>query len=192
MQLRKREKQWQVSEEVTSKYAPFTSFDLGRVCVSPNKIIGLTFPVGEIRHDSKMESLRQSVSSHGWNDKCPGDLHLYLLPDGNYTVATGGNHRSYLSNELNIDLIEAVVSVLIPFSLIPEDIQEKHEYFYAEYDRYNEKAVQLNRDAQSTGRYVLNDDEYNLYMKYSNTADKMLATLDEILLKLAKELKFIP
>ncbi|MGN7170839.1 hypothetical protein ACTHSJ_33765 [Paenibacillus cellulositrophicus] len=84
-------------------------------------IIGLSLRPEDIANDNKMKRLRRSVEINGWKDYFPGDLHLYLTPEGKYTVCTGGNHRPYLADELGIPAIEADVDVIIPKNKIPKN-----------------------------------------------------------------------
>lgn len=55
-----------------------------------------------------MKRLKHSVATVGWKDESPIDLHLYLTPDGKYAVGTGGNHRTYLTDQLRIPSIRSI------------------------------------------------------------------------------------
>jgi hypothetical protein len=91
---------------------------VGICLIDPTNIIALSRPYEQICNDSNMQYLRESVAKRGWQDPHPQTLHLLRLPEGQYTVSSGGNHRAILSNELGLKEIKSLISVLIPQSFL--------------------------------------------------------------------------
>lgn len=123
--------------------------NVGIHTVHTGDIIGLSLRPEDIANDHKMKRLRQSVATKGWKDDFPIDLHLYLTPDGKYTVCTGGNHRSYLADELRIPVIEALVDVIIPKVKISEDIAKKIDVLRRQHSTLEHKANELSRNLKT-------------------------------------------
>lgn len=96
--------------------------DVGICCVCPMQIVGLSLPYAEVVSDRQMNSLRERVKSTGWNDPHPNGLHLYLMPEGDYLVNSGGNHRAVLANELKLCEIKASVTVVVPRLSVDRDL----------------------------------------------------------------------
>lgn len=186
-------KRWLTTNKAVKMFRPYDVVDLGITWINPKDIIGLLFPVKEIKNDEKIQRLRQLVNSNGWDDKTPSDLHLYFLPNGKFTVATGGNHRSYLSNELNIPKIKAYVTILLPINSIPEVVKSKVEYFWLKESIYEKEATEINKYLQEKGfRRNKYEHETKLYENYCDLADKMHSKRAETLLSLARDLNLIP
>ncbi|MGM1044770.1 MAG: hypothetical protein ACQEXX_01350 [Bacillota bacterium] len=83
--------------------------NLGIQTVDPSLIVALS---RELDQD-KLDRLRESISSNGWQDIAPSTLNLLLMPDGKYAVDSGGNHRAVVSNELGIKEIRASIGTCI-------------------------------------------------------------------------------
>ncbi|PKG23832.1 hypothetical protein [Niallia nealsonii] len=186
-------KRWVLFDQAVRPYKPYVTVDFGITSISPKNIIGLTFPTREIKNDNKLTDLRKSVELKGWNDKSPADLHLFLLPNGKYTVATGGNHRSYLSNKLEIPKIKAMVTILIPEKYITENIKSQLDYYSNKEDMYKKEALELNKFLQKQGTRRKNyQKEEKLYNDYCKLAENMNHKRDALLLSLAKFLNLLP
>ncbi|MED4779419.1 hypothetical protein [Brevibacillus choshinensis] len=114
-------KKWKKFNEVMVDYPSYLVYPAGICSIKPEDIIGLcNWPPEETAADEKMGRLISSVRAKGWYDEHPGDLHLYKIPTGKYTVCSGGDHRSILSNELSIPRINANVDVVIPENLFDQ------------------------------------------------------------------------
>lgn len=98
----------------------YFELNLGIQSVNPTHIVALSRKLDQTR----LETLREKIKTHGWQDLTPFDLELILMPDQKrYAVSSGGNHRAYLSNEFGIERIEAdVVTYLAKSELTNEQI----------------------------------------------------------------------
>ncbi|GKU80789.1 hypothetical protein [Niallia sp. NCCP-28] len=186
-------KRWVLFDQAVRPYKPYVTVDLGITSISPKNIIGLTFPTKKIKSDAKLTDLRKSVELKGWNDRSPADLHLFLLPNGKYTVATGGNHRSYLSNKLEIPKIQAMVSILIPEKYMTENIQSQMKYYADKEEVYKKEALDLQKFLEKQGNRRKNySKEEKLYSDYCKLAEEMKHKKNNLLLSLAKFLNLLP
>lgn len=50
-------------------------------------------------------------------------IHLYKIPFGSYLVGCYGNHRTLLATEMGLTKIQADISIIIPHSIINNDIK---------------------------------------------------------------------
>lgn len=186
-------KRWILFDQAVRPYKPYVTVDLGITSISPKDIIALNSPSKTIKKDDKLTELRKSVEIKGWNDKDPADLHLFRLPNGKYTVATGGNRRSYLSNQLDIPKIKALVTILIPEQYITENIKSQIEYYSNKEEMYKKEALELDKFLQKQGFKRKNyHKEEKLYNDYCKLSEDMSKKRDAILLSLAKFLNLLP
>jgi hypothetical protein len=188
-----KKKRWLNFEEAVDRYKPFHTVYYGIIDIHPKDIIGLSLPEKQIKNDHKMLKLRELVSNNGWNDPHPSDLHLYHLPNGKFTVCSGGNHRSFLANELMIPKIKAYVTILIPRKSIDDEIKSKMEYYLFKEEEYEKEAIRISDWLNE--KEIYRDDyieEVNLLNDYNNRARKMYDKQKEILLELAHNLKILP
>lgn len=186
-------KRWVLFDQAVRPYKPYVTVDLGITSISPKDIIGLTFPTKKIKNDAKLTDLRKSIELKGWNDRSPADLHLFLLPNGKYTVATGGNYRSYLSNQLEIPKIKAMVSILIPEKYITDNIKSQLENYTDKEEMYKKEALELHNFLQKQGIRQKNYlKEEKLYSNYCKLAEEMEHKRNNLLLALAKFLNLLP
>jgi len=86
--------------------------------ISPQKIIGITptYRYPDILNDRRTQKLKTNIQRFGgWdNDEFKArSLRLIELPNGNYVVDGGGNHRAVFSKELGMTEITAFVRKLI-------------------------------------------------------------------------------
>jgi hypothetical protein len=133
-------KKWLDSDIILKEYdnEEYQECDYGVTNIDPRRIIALSRQCDE----HKLESLRKKVQAYGWNDPNPQTLDIYRLPTGDYVVASGGNHRAVLSNELGLKSIPAAVTVLLPVSEIPSHIMDR----IAELDRTRRQLWLMLRD----------------------------------------------
>ncbi|MBY3618605.1 hypothetical protein HGO21_03505 [Acinetobacter sp. CUI P1] len=162
----------------------YEASDVGIQTVSTEDIIGLSLRPSDIVNDDKMKRLRQSVATKGWIDEFPMDLHLYLTPDVKYTVCTGGNHRTYLADELRIPSIEALVDVVIPKSRISENTAKTIDALRRNYQNLENKANELNQYLK-TQRFQRSG--YN--HKDEEKLDEMFHELTQVRIQIAMLLK---
>ncbi|MUV38767.1 hypothetical protein JNUCC1_02638 [Lentibacillus sp. JNUCC-1] len=137
-------KRWKNSARIINSYHEFDTVDYGIAWVDPRDIIGLSLNPNKIKNDEKMKKLKSSVYANGWTNESPFTLHLCKLPNGKYTVSNGGNHRAYLSNKLKTPHIQALVTIIIPKNLIPEEIKAQIEYFILKENDFELKAKETN------------------------------------------------
>lgn len=137
---------WLPFEKIMKKYpdGTYEVCHIGIQKVHTKDIIGLGLRPRDIANDNKMKRLRQSVATKGWKDESPIDLHLYLIPEGKYTVCSGGNHRPYLADKLHIPSIEAAVDVVIPKGKITEDTAKAIEALRRNYQILEHEANTFN------------------------------------------------
>lgn len=107
----------EVQQEEPTSY--ICEYGIRKIC--PQDIVHFSRPVEEIRQSEKMKKLRERVRLEGWNDPYPHDLHLELSDDSTYSVASGGNHRAALAQELDIPVIQALITVTLDATALPED-----------------------------------------------------------------------
>ncbi|UQZ73218.1 hypothetical protein C2I17_00815 [Niallia circulans] len=185
-------KRWMLFDQIVKTYKPFVTVDYGVISVSPNDIIGLSTPVNQVKNSDKMKELRNSLEQKGWHDECPVDLHLYRLPNGKYTVATDGNHRTYLANQLEIPKIKAMVSLLIPETYIPENIKAKIEEYEQKEKTYRLEAEKLSKSLQSLGEKRKKAKDEFAYKNFCKLIDDMYSKRQYMLLGFARFLNFVP
>lgn len=177
---------WLTFKKVMKNYpdGTYETCDVGVQTVCTKDIIGLSLRPSEIANDNKMKQLKQSVASNGWKDVSPNDLHLYLTPNGKYTVCTGGNHRSYLASELRIHSIEASVEVVIPKGKISEDTAKAINALRRDYKNMECETNKLNQylKAQRSQRK-----EYN--HKDEEKLDEMFNQLTQVHIQIKTFLK---
>lgn len=179
-------------DQVVKPYKPFVTVDYGIIPVSVDDIIGLSLPVNKIRNGEKLKELRQSIKQEGWKDHSPEDLHLYRLPDGNYTVASDGNHRIFLSNQMDITKIKARVSLLIPENYIPENMKAKIVDYEDKEKTYRLEAEKLYETLQKLDRNRKNAKEEFAFSNYHKLSDDMYKRRQHTLLGLARFLNLLP
>lgn len=109
-------KQWQNTYAVLEPYknGKYISVDAGVRSIDPSRIIALSLPYEDIVTDHKMNNLRNSVDQYGWENRNPRSISLMRLPNGDYIVDGGGNHRAVVTNEKGIKQIQASVTVIMP------------------------------------------------------------------------------
>lgn len=186
-------KRWKSFERAVKVYQEYDTVDFGIAWVNPRDIIGLSLNANEIKNDDKMKRLRSSVYLKGWTNQSPVDLHLFKLPNGKYTVCSGGNHRAYLSNELKIPQIKAKVSIIIPVKQIPEETKSNIEYLLLKEREFDLKAKEINNFLNTKGIYRVDYvAEEALFNKYCEHAQSYLNQRDKLLLDLADRLGYTP
>ncbi|PAD89145.1 hypothetical protein CHH55_03315 [Niallia circulans] len=185
-------KRWMLFDQVVKPYKPYVTVDYGVISVSPNDIIGLSTPVNQVKNSDKIKDLRNSLEQKGWHDECPADLHLYRLPNGKYTVASDGNHRTYLANQLEIPKIKALVSLLIPEGYIPENIKAKIEEYEQKEKAYRIEAEKLSKSLQSLGEKQKKVKEEFAYKNFCKLIDDMYSKRQYTLLAFARFLNLVP
>lgn len=179
-------------DQIVKPYKPYVTVDYGVIPVSPNDIIGLSIPVNQVKNSDKIKELRNSLEQKGWHDECPADLRLYRLPNGKYTVASDGNHRTYLSNQLDLPKIKAMVSLLIPESYIPENIKTKVEEYEQKEKTYRLEAEKLSKSIQSLEQKNKKAKEEFAYRNFCKQIDDMYRKRHNTLLGLARFLNLVP
>ncbi|MCK6075394.1 hypothetical protein [Paenibacillus silvae] len=147
-------------------------------------IIGLGLQPKDIANVNKMKRLRQSVATKSWKDESPIDLHLYIIPEGKYTVCSGGNHRPYLANKLHIPSIEAAVDVVIPKGKITKDTAKAIEALRRNYQILDHEANTLNQYLK-TQRFQRSGNNHDLEKKL----DEMYNQLNQINIQIKLLLK---
>ncbi|WP_410986074.1 ParB N-terminal domain-containing protein [Bacillus paranthracis] len=85
----------------------------GIVTVPVEKITGLSYS-GVLRQE-KLNALDKSVKENGFDlqKHSPNDLNLTLYPNGEFSVESGGNHRTYLAKKIGLETITASLNVLV-------------------------------------------------------------------------------
>lgn len=161
--------------------------------VETKDIIGLSlWPPEKLVIDKKMKRLRSSVVEKGWHDPNPEDLHLYLIPEGKFTVSTGGNHRSILADELKISRIEAFISLVVPKLKINDKIVnliEKHTNKIKDIENTAKALSQyLNSKGFERKDYKIEEEQLE-YM--FNSINELHDEIDELLKNEAIKKKFI-
>lgn len=185
-------KRWMLFDQVVKPYKPYVTVDYGIMPVSPSDIVGLSLPVSKVRNGDKLKELRNSVEQKGWKDDCPADLHLYRLPNGKYTVASDGNHRTFLSNQLDVPKIKAMVSLLIPENYIPENIKAKVEEYESKEQTYRSEAEKLHETLQNLAIKQKNTKEEFAFKNYCKLTENMYHKRQHTLLGLARFLNLLP
>lgn len=180
-------------EQAVKEFEPYEIVDYGLAWIKPKKIIALSLPANQIINDEKMNRLKSLVNINGWNDPYPISLYLYRLPNGNYSVCSGGNHRAYLSNILNIPLIQANVSILIPFYIISKETKEELEYLLIKKKEYFKEACEINEWLYKIDIHrSKNLKEEKIYREKIDLSDKMQELRDKRLLAIATRFKLLP
>lgn len=185
-------KRWILFDQAVKPYKPYVTVDYGIIPVSPEDIIGLSLPVSKVKNGEKFRELRHSVKLKGWKDECPSELHLYRLPNGKYTVASDGNHRTFISNQMDIPKIKARVTLLIPQNYIPENMKAKIEEYEKKEQTYRLEAEKLHETLQNIGIKRKNTKEEFSYKNYSKLSDDMYYKRQHTLLGLARFLNLLP
>ncbi|WP_227936017.1 hypothetical protein [Alkalihalobacillus deserti] len=85
----------------------------GIVTVPVERITGLSYS-GVLRQE-KLNALDKSVKKNGFDlqKHSPNDLNLTLYPNGEFSVGSGGNHRTYLVKKIGLETITASLDVLV-------------------------------------------------------------------------------
>jgi hypothetical protein len=186
-------KRWKNYDKLVAPYREYELVDLGVIPVNPSDIIGLSLHVRDIKNDESMVLLRESVASKGWLDVSPYTLHLCRLPNGKCSVCSGGNHRAYLSNELKIAEIKALVSIVIPIKMFTEGIKAKLEYIRLKEHENDFEAKKINDWLNKQGIYrVTYEKEEKLFNYYCEQSENLEEKRKEVLLKLAEENNQVP
>jgi hypothetical protein len=179
-------------DQVVKPYKPYVTVDYGVIPVSVDDIIGLSLPVSKIRNGEKLKELRQSIKQKGWKNDCPEELHLYRLPDGKYTVASAGNHRIFLSNQMDMSKIKARVTLLIPENYIPENMKAKIVDYEDKEKTYRLEAEKLHESLQNLDIKRKNAKEEFAFKNFSKLSDDMYNRRQHTLLGLARFLNLLP
>ncbi|MEV5024802.1 hypothetical protein [Paenibacillus sp. LPE1-1-1.1] len=187
-------KKWRPANEIIEDYDEYELCYLDLCDVFPDDIIGLSlWPPEKLIADEKMTRLYQSILQNGWKDEFPGDLDLYLLPTGKFVVSYGGNHRAVISNELSVPKIKANVDLLIPRSLLSEDVINHISILRKNEQQLNHAAKEISFFLNSKDIYR---DQYPDKIKEFNQlceqAKKSTNKVNEILKNEAYKLELIP
>ncbi|WP_060678764.1 hypothetical protein [Virgibacillus halodenitrificans] len=179
-------KRWKKSEQLYKQYGVYELYDIGAMWVDTADIIGLSLRPKDIKDDEDMRYLKKSVKERGWENTHRMTLHLVRLPNGKFTVGSGGNHRTYLSREIGFERLKALVSVLIPTKYLMDEDYAKIEYFTLKFHEYNDFAATKNAFLNSKGvfrlYYPLEEAEFD---RLCNLADKMLDKRAEVIRNVA-------
>lgn len=179
-------KRWKSSDLLYKRYGVYELYDIGAMWVDTADIIGLSLPPSSIKDDEDMRYLKESVNEKGWKNIHYRTLHLIRLPNGKFTVGSGGNHRTYLSKEIGLERLIAFVSVLVPIKYLIEEDQANMEYFTMKHSEYYKLADNKNKYLNSKGvfreNYVIEEAEYD---KLCDLADKMLVQRQEVFRRVA-------
>lgn len=117
---------WDRTERLLAGWGACERLPLGMAAVEPRNIVGLHRTTPErLQRDARLARLLHSVRDGGWLDPFPDDLHLFLLPEGRYTVASKGNVRAYAARVCEIPWIYARVDVIVPHRLLTESIRKQ-------------------------------------------------------------------
>ncbi|MBU9721346.1 MULTISPECIES: hypothetical protein [Bacillaceae] len=173
--------------DLVKKYGNYFTVDVGIQEINPKDITGLSLPEKIIKKDNKMKALRKSVLEIGWLDKFPQTLCLERLPTGKYTVSSGGNHRSYLANELGLERIEAFISIIVPENMLIKGMGEIEELF-EEQTLVSKEAKKIGDWLNSKGIHAENYKKENeLFDSLCNREREIFKEIDDIVYKVAKE-----
>lgn len=179
-------KRWKSSEQLYKRYGVYELYDIGAMWVDTADIIGLSLRPSSIKDDEDMRYLRESVKEKGWKNIHYRTLHLVRLPNGKFTVGSGGNHRTYLSKEIGLERLIAFVSVLVPTKYLTEEDHADIEYFTLKYNEYYNLADKKNKHLNSKGvfreNFVIEEAEFG---RACDLADKMLAQRNEVFRRVA-------
>jgi hypothetical protein len=188
MLLKILKKRWKDSYKFIEPYRNCQTVDLGVIDVKIKEIIGLGIPENELKNDDKLAYLKDEVEKHGWNDPYPQTLHLYYLPIKKYVVGSGGNHRTYLANEMKIAQIEALVTVFIPDHCFNSKEKEKLDAIDQRRKRLDKECRVLNNWLRDKGvyreKYALEEESLQkLYKQYEEEEENYRIVLLEIAIK---------
>ncbi|MBM7572665.1 hypothetical protein [Aquibacillus albus] len=146
-QKSKREIGWKYFNDLVEPYGECLYLDYGVTKINPKNIIGLSY--SGVVSEEKLVRLVELVNASGWNDNSPQDLHLLLLPNGYFTVSTGGNHRTILSNKMGLDWIKANVEVLIPYERVSPEVKGQLQSLEKTIEKEDEIFTQVFKEEQA-------------------------------------------
>ena len=136
---------WRFYPDIVKEYENYYFYDYGEHTVYVSDIIGLSYE--GVLSQEKLNRLYESIKVNGYYFKRYSDLHLVLMPDGKYSVCSGGNHRPYLAKKLGIKKIKCVIEILIPKNILTkkqikkceeiDPIHTDHPYFRQLCEEYN-------------------------------------------------------
>lgn len=116
---------WGFYRDIVKKYGDYYLYYYGDHIVYVDDIIGLSYK--GVLSQEKLDILYKSIKENGYYFKLYSDLHLVLMPNGKYSVSSGGNHRPYLAKKLGIKKIMCISEILIPKSLLTDEQISKCE-----------------------------------------------------------------
>jgi hypothetical protein len=188
------EKKWEHIDAILKDGNEYYQYcELGIINVNPQNIIALSLTEQEVLYSGKLERLKKSISEEGWIDKSPGDLHLLLLPNGYYSVCSGGNHRTYIANLIGIPKIKASVTLVIPNELINEEVINRIEEINVEkssnFQTLRDIAKQQRGMVFGSKEYLDLQEKYNYIDRQINSLEKQVNNLLE---RKAFELGILP
>jgi hypothetical protein len=147
-------KRWKDSDKIIEPYRNSQTVDLGVIDVKTKKIIGLSIPENELlKDDEKWSYLKGEIEKHGWNDPYPQTLHLYYMPTKKFVVGAGGNHRTYLANQMKIDQVKALVTVFIPEHCFTSKVNKRLDAINQNRKRLDKEIKALNKWLNEKGAY---------------------------------------
>ncbi|KAF6633895.1 hypothetical protein HFE01_06695 [Paenibacillus sp. EKM10P] len=121
----------------------------------------------------KLERLRMKIINNGWQDESPTDFNLIKTLDGNYVVDGGGNHRAYLSNELEIKEVKARVWSHVELNKLSKE----------EFDQYKIYKDEISGFYKQFKIYKIRGDEEKQF-EFLHKAGKLEEKLKAFLLKI--------
>lgn len=116
---------WKFYREIVQDYGEYYLYYYGDHTVYVDDIVGLSYK--GVLSQEKLDRLYHSIKENGYYFKLYRDLHLVLMPNGQYSVSSGGNHRPYLAKKLGIKKIKCVSEILIPKNLLNKEQMRKCE-----------------------------------------------------------------
>lgn len=136
---------WKFYDDIVREYGDYYYYDYGVNTVYVDDIIGLSYE--GVLSQEKLDRLSKSIKENGYYFKRYQDLHLVLMPNGFYSVCSGGNHRPYLAKKLGIKKIKCAMEILIPKNILTEEqikkcedidpVNTDHPYFRQLCEEYN-------------------------------------------------------
>ena len=183
-------KRWHESNKALEQYNPYHILNYGLSWVKPQDIYALSLPLKTVRCDKKSQRLKASVIANGWNDQYPSDLHLCRLPNGLFVVASGGNHRAYLANQLKIPLIQAYVSILLPNKFVSKGTIESVENYSNKLNNLISKVQEINElESKADIRDIRS--LHNEKMKYLGVIEELEGIRQHLLFTTAESLGYM-
>jgi len=116
---------WNFYRDIVQQYGDYYLYNYGDKTVYVEDIVGLSYE--GVLSQEKLDRLDKSIKENGYKFKLYQDLHLVLMPNSQYSVSSGGNHRPYLAKKLGIKKIKGMVEILIPKRILTEEQIRKCE-----------------------------------------------------------------